>query len=142
MNAYAENACALACAFELASRVHNAPNLEYRVLDVFNAAAVAALHEELGAPAYFASWIETNGMPLRLGRVLRTGVKPGAVSPERVRAVFPLAQFALLEEGELPGEPVPMRVALASSTNAEVVERTWAPPSYFAILGPRAAAVG
>ncbi|MEV6332359.1 class I SAM-dependent methyltransferase [Streptomyces sp. NPDC051909] len=91
---------------------------------------------ELGptAPEYFQSWIQRNGMPAQLERVMRAGVQPGSVTPEQVRELFPDDRFETVLEGHFTSEPVSKTLAGENSTAAAEL---WSPPGYFVILRPR-----
>lgn len=168
-------------AVTLAAQQNEAPNVSYRQLDVFDAAGVRRLHEELGdvniymrtllhlvpaerrpafaaaiatllgrrgtlylyelggaAHAYFGGFIERNGMPVRLARVLATGIRPGSVDSAQVTSMFSPGRFEVVAEGETAAEPVSVRV-LGSDSLPKVAPELWAPPAYFMVLKPRSA---
>ena len=93
---------------------------------------------ELGgaAHAYFGGFIARNGMPVRLARVLATGIRPGSVDSEQVTAMFSSEGFEILADGETSAEPVPVRV-LGSDSLPKLAPELWAPPAYFMVLKPR-----
>jgi 2-polyprenyl-3-methyl-5-hydroxy-6-metoxy-1,4-benzoquinol methylase len=166
-------------AVTLAAAQNAAPNVAYQRLDIFDAAGVRRLHDELGdvniymrtllhlvqaerrpmfaasiatllgrrgtlylyelggaAHAYFGGFIERNGMPVRLARVLATGIRPGSVDSQQVASMFSPERFEVLAEGETAAEPVPVRV-LGSDSLPKVAPELWAPPAYFMVLKPR-----
>jgi 2-polyprenyl-3-methyl-5-hydroxy-6-metoxy-1,4-benzoquinol methylase len=93
---------------------------------------------ELGgaAHAYFGGFIARNGMPVRLARVLATGIRPGSVDSEQVTSMFSPERFEILADGETAAEPVAVRVLGPDSLPKEAPE-LWAPPAYFMVLKPR-----
>lgn len=93
---------------------------------------------ELGgaAHAYFGGFIERNGMPVRLARVLATGIRPGSVDSEQVSAMFSPDRFEVIADGETSAEPVPVRV-LGADSLPKTAPELWAPPAYFMVLKPR-----
>lgn len=166
-----------ASAVALASRTNAAPNVQYRVLDVFDSKALKAFHDEMGdvniymrtllhlvqpesrtafgeavatllgskgtlyllelgakAGEYFGAWIQRNGMPVRLARVLKTGIKPGTVNREHVLSAFPPERFNVVADGDVVSDPVQMQVLGPTPGPAK---EPWAPPSYFMVLQPR-----
>ncbi|MEV7676601.1 class I SAM-dependent methyltransferase [Streptomyces sp. NPDC088752] len=88
---------------------------------------------ELGerAPAYFSSWIERNGMPRDLERVLTSGVRPGSVTREQINELFPEGRFTRLRDGDDAGTPVPK---VLSGNDGKVAEEPWAPPCYWVVV--------
>ncbi len=166
-----------ASVIETAKREYATPNLEYRVLDVFDADAISSLRSELGdlnvyirtllhliqpdsrpqfadaiadllgdegtlylselgdgAPQYFQDWIQRNGMPVYLQRVIETGIRPGSVSRDEILEMFPPERFEHILDGEVVGESVPRAVV---GPQADAATEPWAPPCYFLILRPR-----
>ncbi|MDC0707466.1 class I SAM-dependent methyltransferase [Stigmatella sp. ncwal1] len=93
---------------------------------------------ELGAAAgeYFHAWIQRNGMPVSLQRVLQMGIQPGTVTREHVLAMFSPERFTIVADGESPSAPIPVRVMSPSPTPVLAPE-AWAPPGYFMVLQPR-----
>jgi SAM-dependent methyltransferase len=165
-------------ALSIARAQNPAANIEYRQLDVFDAASVARLHAEIGdvniymrtllhlvqpegrpafaasvstllgkrgtlylhelggaAHAYFGGFIQRNGMPVRLARVLATGIRPGCVDREQVLSMFTPDRFEMVADGESSAEPVRVRVV---GNPPRLAEEPWAPPAYFMVLKPRA----
>jgi 2-polyprenyl-3-methyl-5-hydroxy-6-metoxy-1,4-benzoquinol methylase len=164
-------------ALSIARAQNSATNVEYRQLDVFDAAAVERLHAQLGdvniymrtllhlvqpearpafaasvsnllgrrgtlylhelggaAHAYFGGFIQRNGMPVRLARVVSTGIRPGSVDREQVLSMFSPERFEMIADGETSSEPVRVRVV---GNPPRLAEEPWAPPAYFMVLKPR-----
>jgi SAM-dependent methyltransferase len=93
---------------------------------------------ELGARAgeYFRAWIQRNGMPVSLQRVLQTGIQPGTVNREHVLAMFPPERFSVLSDGEMTSAPMPVQV-LRPGEPPSLAPEAWAPPGYFMVLRPQ-----
>ncbi|WP_256105464.1 trans-aconitate 2-methyltransferase [Streptomyces sp. ODS05-4] len=88
---------------------------------------------ELGAeaPAYFSAWIERNGMPRDLERVLTSGVRPGSVTREQIIELFPEGRFTRLQDGDDAGTPVPKVLA---GPDGQTAAEPWAPPCYWVVV--------
>lgn len=90
---------------------------------------------ELGAnsPAYFGGWIEKNGIPQKLHRVISKGITPGPVGRPDVEAILPSSAYEIIADGECSIKGMRMR---SDKLDAEGVVNgaEWEPPMYYAAV--------
>ena len=93
---------------------------------------------ELGSssPAYFGQWIEQNGIPQKLHRVISKGITPGPVGRKDVESILPSPDYEIVSDGECTIKGMYMR-----SDKLDAEGRTqgapWEPPMYFAVVRRR-----
>ncbi len=94
---------------------------------------------ELGgdSQAYFGRWIEENGIPQKLHRVISKGITPGPVQRADIEAILPSSAYQLLSDGECTIKGMHMR---SDKLDAEgrINGAPWEPPMYYAVVRRRA----
>jgi SAM-dependent methyltransferase len=90
----------------------------------------------LGAVPYFEAWAKTNGMPVKLDRVMSKGLRPGPVGREHIESLFPPAAYEVLADGEVivPGIRMTSRELMAAGNEEGAL---WEPPYYYSIIRKR-----
>lgn len=83
------------------------------------------------APSFINSWIEQNGMPRKLERIVSTGVKPGLVERSDVERLFPDGAYEILTDGDCAG---PVLDARSDKLDAEGRSARYDPPMYYAVV--------
>jgi SAM-dependent methyltransferase len=90
---------------------------------------------ELGprSPEYFQNWIQTNGMPRKLMRIVSKGIQPGPVGRADIDNMFPKSEFEVLSEGECT---IPNALMSSDKLDAEGKPEgaVWEPPMYYAVV--------
>lgn len=83
------------------------------------------------APSFINRWIEQNGMPRKLERIVSTGVQPGLVERGDIERLFPSGSYEILSDGECAG---PVLDARSDKLDAEGRSATYDPPMYYAVI--------
>jgi len=93
---------------------------------------------ELGSqsPAYFGHWIQENGIPQKLHRVISKGITPGPVGRADVEAILPSSAYEVVSDGECTIKGMHMR---SDKLDAEgrTLGAPWEPPMYYAVVRRR-----
>ena len=80
---------------------------------------------------FINNWIEQNGMPRKLERIVSTGVQPGLVDRSDIERLFPAGAYEILTDGDCAG---PVLDARSDKLDAEGRTARYDPPMYYAVV--------
>jgi cyclopropane fatty-acyl-phospholipid synthase-like methyltransferase len=83
------------------------------------------------APSFLSKWIERNGMPRKLERIVSKGIEPGPVGRADIEAILPPAMYDIVSDGECVALGL---MAQTDKLDAEGRTAPYEPPMYYAVV--------